>query len=75
MKLTDERFNELRELITIKDVLLKDAPTNDIYLEWQGGMYLDSAEGLSSEQMERLLAVEQELTNRDPAKQHDTTTQ
>lgn len=63
-KMTDERFQELRSTITIKGTPLEDAPIDDVYAEWEGGMYLDSAAGLTDEQEERLTVVERELSNR-----------
>lgn len=65
MQMTLERFNQLRGTITIHDVPLKDASDREVYLEWEGGMYLDSAYGLTTEQDERLTAVERELMSRE----------
>lgn len=63
-QMTNERFEELRSVLTIKGIPLKDASTKDVHAEWEGGMYLDSAAGLTLEQEERLIAVERELSSR-----------
>ena len=64
MKMTAQRFDELRQTITIHNIPLKDASTDEVFREWEGGMYLDSACGLTEEQDERLTAVERELMSR-----------